>query len=217
MAEKPEVLQVISEMEVLVRRTELSLEDINRNISLIAKNVNNLKTQISKPPLNDQDFFASQITPFYTTANEQLGKLRDFFKESSECYDSLCKQFGENSHTLKSTEFFSYIVTFITSIKASHKHYLDVQAEEKLKKVAQDWQKIRTPTTTTTQQADTRPTSQPPVFKLAEARSVRKSPPPLPSVKPVSHRMSTEQTAREEKRIFKWERLKSWSMRKSSS
>ena len=154
------MLKVISEMAVLERRTDLSLEDINKNIGSIAKDVNNLKAQIAVPPLHDQDYFVSQITPFYNKANEDLQKLRDYYKASVDCYNSLCKQFGENPASLKSTEFFSYIVSFITAIKESHKHYLDVQAEEKLKKVAQDWQTLRlNPKAKPRSESDVRPTS----------------------------------------------------------
>ena len=216
MAEKPEVLKVISEMAVLERRTDLSLEDINKNIGSIAKDVNNLKAQIAVPPLHDQDYFVSQITPFYNKANEDLQKLRDYYKASVDCYNSLCKQFGENPASLKSTEFFSYIVSFITAIKESHKHYLDVQAEEKLKKVAQDWQTLRlNPKAKPRSESDVRPTSQPPSLQSPPPPPpppppTRKAPPPLPTVKPVSHRSSTEQASRGEIRQSMWERLKSW-------
>ena len=216
MVEKPEVLKVISEMAILERRTDLSLEDINKSIGAIAKDVNNLKAQIAIPPLNDHDYFVSQITPFYNKANEDLQKLREYYKASVDCYNSLVKQFGENPASLKSTEFFSYIVSFITSIKASHKHYLDVQAEEKLKKVAQDWQAGRGNPKAKPQpesEPDVRPTSQPPSIQSLPPPPARKAPPPLPPVKPVKpvvQRSSTEQTSRGEIRQSMWERLKSW-------
>lgn len=214
MAEKPEVLKVISEMAILERRTDLSLDDINKNIGAIAKDVKNLKAQIAIPPLNEHDYFVSQITPFYNKANEDLQKLREFYKASVDCYSSLCKQFGENPASLKSTEFFTYIVTFITSIKASHKHYLDVQAEEKLKKVTQDWQTVRlNPKAKPHSESDVRPTSQPPSFQTLPPlppSSTKKAPPPLPTVKPVTRRTSAEQTNRGEIRQSMWERLKSW-------
>ena len=135
-ASKPEVLQVIQEFDGLQRRTELSLVDINKSIAAVNASLNNVKKQIAKPPLNDQDLFAEQMKGFYESANEELKKLRELYKEGEETYKRLCARFGENPSTVQSTEFFGFIVAFMNCVKASHKHYLDVQAEEKLKKVA---------------------------------------------------------------------------------
>ena len=140
--EKPEVLQVVTEFEPLARRTELSLEDINTSIATLGSGLYKMKKELEKPPLSDQDHFNEQMNAFYEKANTDLADLRKAFKDTQECYANLCARFGENPKTVKSTDFFGYVVTFLSVLKQSHKHLLDLQAEEKLKKVALDWQNL---------------------------------------------------------------------------
>ena len=128
---------------------------------------------------------------------EELTQLKEYYTQTVECYSATCSAFGENAKTLKSTELFSYIVTFTSSLKASHKHLLDLQAEEKLKKVAQDWQNIAL-TNMHRQKAESVEKSAPsqttpPAFRLPEKSNMKGSrPPPLPSS--VVNQNSTEQT-----------------------
>ena len=136
--EKPEVLQVVTEFEPLARRTELSLEDINTSIATLGSGLYKMKKELEKPPLSDQDHFNEQMNAFYEKANTDLADLRKAFKDTQECYANLCARFGENPKTVQSTDFFGYVVTFLSVLKQSHKHLLDLQAEEKLKKIAAD-------------------------------------------------------------------------------
>ena len=142
MKSKPDVLKVVEEFDILQRRTELSLTDINKTINSLNMNVMNVRKQVNVPPLHENDHFAEQMKAFSASASEDIQKLRDLFKQADDCYKQICARFGEDASKVTSTDFFGYIVSFITSLKSSHKHYLDVQAEEKLKKVAQDWHAI---------------------------------------------------------------------------
>lgn len=214
----PDTLQVITELDVLSRRTELSLEDINKSIMTLSSNLKNVHHQVMKPPINEQDKFAEQMRSFYTTADEELKQLQAFFKETSDCYTQTCEAFGENPKTLKSTELFSYIVSFISSLKTSHKHLLDLQAEEKLKKVAQDWQNIALSNTInrhqSTSQENSKLAAQPPPFRLpalpAKNQSAQneKRPPPIPTT--IVQQNSTEQNGKNEKKRSLWTRLLKW-------
>lgn len=211
----PDTLQVITELDILSRRTELALEDVNKNILTLSNNLKNMQSQLSKPPINTQDKFAEQMKVFYTKANEELSELRAFYTQTVDCYTATCTAFGENAKTLKSTELFSYIVTFIDSLKVSHKHLLDLQAEEKLKKVAQDWQNLALTNTMHRQQANSGEKTtlpSPPQFRLPpQPAGVKdKRPPPLPSS--VAAKNSTEQVEpiKNEKKRSLWARLTSW-------
>ena len=202
---------MISELDILSRRTELSLEDIQKNIQTLSNNLKNMQAQLNKPPINPQDKFTEQMKAFYTKANEELTQLKEYYTQTVECYSATCSAFGENAKTLKSTELFSYVVTFISSLKASHKHLLDLQAEEKLKKVAQDWQTIALTNMHrqkpgSTEQSSSQPA--PPPFRLPEKAVEGKRPPPLPSN--VVKQNSTEQTEKSEKKKSLWARLMKW-------
>ena len=61
---KPDVLQVIQELDILQRRTELSLVDINKSIASTANSLTNVKSQVTREPLNEHDLFASQMQTF---------------------------------------------------------------------------------------------------------------------------------------------------------
>lgn len=206
MVDAPDTLQVITEFDVLSRRTELSLDDINKNITSLTNSLKNVQIQIAKPPLNNQDKFAEQMNSFYSSANTELTELRDFYKETRECYDKTCASFGENGKSLKSTELFSYIVTFIGSLKTSHKHLLDLQAEEKVKKVTQDWQNLALSNSMHRQQAsqeDTKKSVQPQQFRLpdlpqANSPVKNKTPPSLPAS--ITSNKSVEQNPKNEKK-----------------
>lgn len=211
---KPDVLHVIQELDGLQRRTELSLIDINNSITSVASSLTNVKNQVSKPPLSDQDLFASQMQTFYINANEELQKLRALYKEADEGYKKMCAKFGENPNSVKSTDFFGYIVTFLNCVKASHKHYLDVQAEEKLKKVALDWQNLavsqlqnkphKEPNTTPEKSAP--PFRLPPIAPRGERQS--REQPPLPDSPPGSRVHPDDHGG--EKKLSIWAKLKNW-------
>lgn len=213
-ASKPEVLQVIQEFDGLQRRTELSLVDINKSIAAVNASLNNVKKQIAKPPLNDQDLFAEQMKDFYATASEELKKLRELYKEGEETYKQLCARFGENPSTVQSTEFFGFIVAFMNCVKASHKHYLDVQAEEKLKKVAQDWQnqtvsQIQNKAHKEQEKAATKPTP-PPFVHPGDKASIETGKKPIPAWSPAPSPPPLSQTEHGEKKMSLWKRLKNW-------
>ena len=142
MKSKPEVLKVVEEFDIIQRRTELSLIDINKTIVTLNKNVMNVRKQVQLPPLHDNDHFSDQMKAFSTSASEEMQTLRDRYKNADNTYKQLCMRFGEDPSKVAPTDFFGYIVSFMNCLKTSHKHYLDVQAEEKLKKVAHDWQAL---------------------------------------------------------------------------
>ena len=187
MKSKPDVLKVVEEFDILQRRTELSLTDINKTINSLNMNVMNVRKQVNIPPLHENDHFAEQMKAFSTSASEDIQKLRDLFKQADDGYKQICARFGEDASKVTSTDFFGYIVSFITSLKSSHKHYLDVQAEEKLKKVAQDWHTI---TATIAQNRSSRQASPAPSGPVgpagpvlptgAQLQNSPKSPPSLP-------------------------------------
>lgn len=213
-ASKPEVLQVIQEFDGLQRRTELSLVDINKSIAAVNASLNNVKKQIAKPPLSDQDLFAEQMKEFYATASEELKKLRELYKEGEETYKRLCARFGENATTVQSTEFFGFIVAFMNCVKASHKHYLDVQAEEKLKKVAQDWQnqtvsQIQNKAHKEQEKATAKPTP-PPFVHPGEKSAIETGKKPIPAWSPAPSPPPSNQTDHGEKKMSLWKRLKNW-------
>ena len=210
---KPEILQVLQELEVLQRRTELSLIDINKSIASIAGSLTNVKNQVTRQPLNEQDLFASQMQTFYINANEELQKLRTLYGEADNEYKKMCARFGENPNSIKPTDFFGYIVTFLNCVKASHKHYLDVQAEEKLKKVALDWQNLTVTQHQNKPSKETVPAPEHPVppFQLppiAPRERPNKEHPPLPPSLPGNHLTTGKNEG--EKKLSIWAKLKNW-------
>ncbi len=210
---KPDVLQVIQELDILQRRTELSLVDINKSIASTANSLTNVKSQVTREPLNEHDLFASQMQTFYINANEELQKLRTLYNEADDEYKKMCARFGENPNSVKPTDFFGYIVTFLNCVKASHKHYLDVQAEEKLKKVALDWQNLAVTQLQNKPSKESAPAPERPVppFQLppiAPRERQSKEQPPLPNSLPGSHTASGDH--RGEKKLSIWAKLKNW-------
>ena len=220
--EKPEVLQVVTEFEPLARRTELSLEDINTSIATLGSGLYKMKKELEKPPLSDQDHFNEQMNAFYEKANTDLADLRKAFKDTQECYANLCARFGENPKTVKSTDFFGYVVTFLSVLKQSHKHLLDLQAEEKLKKVALDWQNLAAVQSHKALEQTSRAgevagkMEEVPRFRLPELKpgvkpsSVKENQAAVPTTLPSRHRAIPEQIQHVEKKRSLWERLTGW-------
>ena len=216
--EKPEVLQVVTEFEPLARRTELSLEDINTSIATLGSGLYKMKKELEKPPLSDQDHFNEQMNAFYEKANTDLAD----FKDTQECYANLCARFGENPKTVKSTDFFGYVVTFLSVLKQSHKHLLDLQAEEKLKKVALDWQNLAAVQSHKALEQTSRAgevagkMEEVPRFKLPELKpgvkpsSIKENQAAVPTTLPSRHRAIPEQIQHVEKKRSLWERLTGW-------
>lgn len=228
--EKPEVLQVVTEFEPLARRTELSLEDINSSVCALGSSLFKMKKELEKPAVCEEDHFNEQMASFCSKANEEVAALREEFAKTQQGYAALCARFGENAKTVKSTEFFGYIVTFLSVVKQSHKHLLDLQAEEKLKKVALDWKNLAAAQShKSTEQAgadrvagkDEVAGREVPRFKLPELKGVTKpsevgeKKAPLPSTLPPRRQEIPAQMQHVEKKVSLWKRLtgfgrKSW-------
>lgn len=147
---------------------------------------------------------------FYEKANTDLNDLQEYYRKTVDCYNMTCSAFGENAKTLKSTEFFSYIVSFISSLKTSHKHLLDVQAEEKVKKVTQDWQNI---VISNSQHRHQQPSTEnkqppsPPQFRLPDP-TMREKQSPIPIVEQKTQ--GQEQNGKNAKKRSLWARLLKW-------
>lgn len=214
--EKPEVLQVVSEFEPLARRTELSLEDINSSVSALGSSLFKMKKELQKPAVCEEDRFNQQMASFCTKAEEEVAALREEYAKAQECYTTLCARFGENAKMVKSTEFFGYIVTFLSVVKQSHKHLLDLQAEEKLKKVAMDWKNLASVQShKSTEQAGKGEVAgrEVPRFKLPELNGVTKPSEvgekkmPLPSTLPPRRQEIPAQMQHVDKKVSLWKRL----------
>ena len=215
----PNTLQVITDFDILTRRTELSLEDIHKNILQLSNQIKSMKVHLERPPVHDHDHFAEEMMSFYQQANKDIQAIQSYYQETVACYSKTCLSFGENVKTTKSTELFGYVVSFISALKISHKHILDQQAEEKLKKVAQDWQNLALSTSTRQQgEINANQKQTPPPFKLPELRSAKQGDsgyskeakgvlPPSTSTAIKEKRQSTEQNEKNEKKRSIWTRL----------